>query len=155
MFGRGTRKVTGGEFANAVVEGIKPDMTHLYLMFQAGGDVIVKWEGRRDRRRAFRIVADADGKACPHCAVLVAITRIGDVLPLGGARVERLRHEYLSVVTQARMLPCPAIGRAPSMPTPFGDMPLILGTGPWMAECHAGRGDPSTPADCARHRPAS
>ncbi|MGW4211270.1 hypothetical protein ACWEIJ_24980 [Lentzea sp. NPDC004789] len=155
MFGRGTRKVTASGFADAVAEGISPDLTHLYLMYQVGGVVIVKWEARRgERRKSFRIVPDEDGNACPHCAVLLAITRIGDELPLGDERVERVRREYLSVVLRERMLPCPAIGRAPSVPTPFGDLPLMLGAGPWMAECHVGHGDPRTPADCARHRPS-
>jgi hypothetical protein len=83
--------------------------------------------------------------------VLLAIDKIGDVLPLGDDRVERVRGEYLSVIRN-KMLPCPAFGRSPSVGTPFGQMPLMLGVGPWMAECHAGGGDPSTPADCARHR---
>lgn len=153
MFGRGTRKVTASGFADAVTKGISSDMTHLYLMYQVGGTVIVKWEARRgDRKKTFRIVADEDGNACPHCAVLLAIARIGDVLPLGDHRVERVRSEYLSVVLRAGMLPCPAIGKAPSLSTPLGEMPLILGAGTWMAECHVGRGDPSTAADCARHR---
>ncbi|SMC53120.1 hypothetical protein SAMN05660733_00297 [Lentzea albidocapillata] len=153
MFGRGTRKVTVSGFADAVTKGIRPDMTHLYLMYQVGGTVIVKWEAPRgDRKKPFRIVADEDGNACPHCAVLLAITRIGDVLPLGDDRVERVRGEYLSVVLREGMLPCPAIGRSPSLSTPMGDIPLMLGVGSWMAECHVGHGDPSTAADCARHR---
>lgn len=152
MFGRGTKKVTVRGFADAVAQGIRPDMTHLYLMYQVGGTVIVKWEARRgDTKKPFRIVADEDGNACPHCAVLLAISRIGEVLPLGDDRVERVRHEYLSVIEQ-RMLPCPAIGKSPSMSTPFGEMPLMIGVGGWMAECHVGRGDPGTAADCARHR---
>ena len=44
MFGRGTRKVTVRGFADAVTRGIRPGMTHLYLMYQVGGTVIVKWE---------------------------------------------------------------------------------------------------------------
>ncbi|MFJ5987039.1 hypothetical protein [Lentzea sp. NPDC092896] len=154
MFGRGTRKVTVRGFADAVTRGIRPDMTHLYLMYQVGGTVIVKWEEPRgDRRKPFRIVPDEDGNACPHCAVLLAVSKIGDVLPLGDERVERVRREYLSVLDQG-MLPCPAIGRSPSLDTPFGTMPLIIGVGRWMAECHVGHGDPVTAADCARHQRA-
>lgn len=153
MFGLGKRKVTVRGFADAVARGIRPEMTHLYLMYQVGGIVIVKWEERRgDRKQPFRIVADGDGNACPHCAVLLAISKIGDVLPLGDERVERVRREYLSVVLEQGMLPCPAIGRSPSLATPFGDIPLMVGGGAWMAECHVGRGDPRTAADCARHR---
>ncbi|MFJ8957941.1 hypothetical protein ACIRG5_01070 [Lentzea sp. NPDC102401] len=67
--------------------------------------------------------------------------------------MERVRREYLSVLDQG-MLPCPAIGRSPSLDTPFGTMPLIIGVGRWMAECHVGHSDQATAADCARHRRA-
>jgi hypothetical protein len=156
MFGRGVRKAGGRQFTESVIQGISADMTHLYLMFRPDGTIIVKWERPRgDRRRQFRITADTDGNACPHCAVLLAIDKIGDVLALGDYRVERVRDEYLSLLEQ-KLLPCPAFGRSPSVDTPFGSIPLIIGGdgSGWAAECHAGDGDPSTPADCARHRSA-
>ncbi|WP_432946385.1 hypothetical protein ACQPXM_08090 [Kribbella sp. CA-253562] len=153
----GPKKVTKHGLAAAMAAGIaaRRDLTHLYLMYEAGGTVTVKWEAPRgDRRQRFRITPDGpDGDACPHCAVLIAVERLGVALPLDDERIDRVTREYESTV-QRGMLPCPAFGRSPSVDTPFGPMALMLGGPAWMAECHVGYGDPHTMADCADHRAA-
>jgi hypothetical protein len=151
----GPKKVTKWSLADAMAAGIaaKRDLTHLYLMYEAGGTVSIKWEAPSgDRKTQYRITGgDVAGDACPHCAVLIAVDRLAVALPLDDGRVERINHEYESTVRNG-MLPCPAFGRSPAVQTPLGLMPLMLGGPDWMAEVHVGHGDPHTSADCADHR---
>ncbi|HEY6740653.1 MAG TPA: hypothetical protein VI076_17555 [Actinopolymorphaceae bacterium] len=158
MFGikwRPKRPISRFGLADAVADGIRarPDLTHLYLMYQEGGTITVQREGQGwKRRRSYRIEGDErTGEACPHCAVLHAVERLATALPLDEERIERTCCQYDSVVRQG-MLPCASFGRSPTIDTPFGPMPVIIPDPGWMAECHVARGNPHTAADCVRHR---
>lgn len=157
MFGRKkggrARPTTRYAFAEAVADGIRArrDLTHLYLMYEEGGTITVKWEASSgDRWRRFRIVANGDVDACPHCAVLTAVKTLGTALPLDDLRIARTCNEYQSVLNEW-LLPCASFGRSPAVDTPLGRIPLMLPDPGWMADCHVGKGNPQTPAACTEH----
>jgi len=147
----GLRSVGKGEFVDELIRRTRArkDCAYLYLMLLEGGTIGVQWEGPRgDQFRRYRI-AGTGGDGCPHCAILAGIEALDPLLPLAALRAARARDQYLFLLRMGK-LPCPAFAREPAPAGPFGRVPRHMSG--WVADCHAGEGNPHTAADCARHR---